>query len=266
MLTILEKNQINIYISNNIEEDFLIIDGNTRIPLIYFQYSINLDTSEVINIPSFDISNVGYKALDNLFTTSNNSYINTINNLTVYDTEIILDSFDYSHIKLVSADIPQFSNFDNSTINLINVLSNIETSLNYNDVGLLLTEGNKKDAAYKKYGENQSKTGELLELVLINSTIPKTVSLTLLGESLLTVEENVFKKIIFFEVLKSRLIKYLLSLCKTNDEVNVKDICLNVISEKTYIRRRSNIKYFINILRNQNIDALNLLLDKLILN
>lgn len=263
-LTMLKKNQINIYLSNIIEEDLLIIDDTIRIPIIYFEDSISLNTSKVTNITSFDISNVNYIISDNLFTTSSNSYINIINKFTSSDIEILLDSIDYSHLKLKSYDIPQFSNFVNSTINLINVLSNIETPLNYNDIGLLLTDGNKKDGAYKKYGENHSKTAELLELVSISSTTPKLVSLTSLGKTLLSVERSIFQKIIFFEILKCNLIKLLLSLCKLHDEVNVKEICLKVISEKTYIRRRSNIKSLVNILKVQEIKELNLLLNKLI--
>lgn len=263
ILTRLERNKINISLSKETEEDTLIIDNTTRIPLIYIYNSINLNTSKISYIDSFDLSTVKYHVIDNLFSHSNDSYINTIKNLSSSDIERLLDSLDYSNLELNSHDIPQFSNFDNSSINLINILSNIETPLKFNDIGLLLTEGSKKDAAYKKYGENQSKTAELLELVSISSKVPKIVSLTSLGENLLLTEKSTFEKIIFFQILKCNLIKHLISLCKTYDEVNVKKICLNVLSEKTYVRRRSNIKFLVNILKSQESTELNFLLNKL---
>lgn len=262
-LSTLNSKNINVIFSNNNESDMLFIDEKISIPLVYINKMIHLNTVKVIATTLSDISASSYNTLKELFTQSHNSYINTINNLTVSDINSIIDYIDYSDLKLTSNDILQFSNFDNSTINLISVLSNIEEPLNYDDVGLLLTEGNKKASAYKKYGENQSKTGKLLELVSISSTIPKTVYLTPLGESLLNIDREIFDNVIFFEVLKCNLIKLILSLCKLYDKVDIKDLCLSTISEKTYLRRRSNIKHLVNILKAKNIESLNILLDKL---
>lgn len=254
---------INVIFSDNIELDMLYIDESIKIPLVYINKTIHMNTNEVSETTSSDINYKKYNMLEGLFSSSNYSYIRTINNLNSLKINSIIDSLDYSDIQITSNDILQFSNFDNSTINLISVLSNIEEALNYNDVGLLLTEGDKKAGAYKKYGENQSKTGALLELVSISSSNPKIVSLTSLGKALLNVDKEVFDNVIFFETLKCTLVKHLLSLCKVNDTVDVKEICLSTLSEKTYIRRRSNIKYLINILKNKNIESLNNLLDKL---
>lgn len=262
-LSTLNSKNINVIFSNNNESDMLFIDEKISIPLVYINKMIHLNTVKVIATTLSDISASSYNTLKELFTQSHNSYINTINNLTVSDINSIIDYIDYSDLKLTSNDILQFSNFDNSTINLISVLSNIEEPLNYDDVGLLLTEGNKKASAYKKYGENQSKTGKLLELVSISSTIPKTVYLTPLGESLLNIDREIFDNVIFFEVLKCNLIKLILSLCKLYDKVDIKDLCLSTVSEKTYLRRRSNIKHLVNILKAKNIESLNILLDKL---
>ncbi|WP_027631546.1 hypothetical protein [Clostridium hydrogeniformans] len=262
-LSSLNTQKINIIFSNSVESDMLFIDEKISIPLVYINKMIHLNTGKVIETTLWDISTSSYNTLKGLFTHSDNSYISTVNNLTLPEINSIIDYIDYSYIQLTSNDILQFSNFDNSTINLISVLSNIEKPLNYNDVGLLLTEGDKKTDAYKKYGENQSKTGELLELVSISSSVPKTVSLTPLGEALLNVNKEVFDNIIFFEILKCNIIKHLISLCKFNYQVNVKEICVPTISEKTYLRRRSNIKYLVNLLKAKNIESLNILLDKL---
>ncbi len=262
-LSSLNTQKINIIFSNNVESDMLFIDENISIPLVYINKMIHLNTGKVIEITLSDIPISSYNTLKGLFTHSYNSYISTVNNLTVSDINSIIDYIDYSDLQLTSNDILQFSNFDNSTINLISVLSNIEEPLNYNDVGLLLTEGDKKASAYKKYGENQSKTGELLELVSISSSVPKTVSLAPLGKALLNIDKEVFDNVIFFETFKCNLIKLLLSLCKFNDQVEIKELCMSTISEKTYLRRRSNIKHLINILKAKNIESLNILLDKL---
>ncbi|SHJ10606.1 hypothetical protein SAMN02745163_01317 [Clostridium cavendishii DSM 21758] len=259
----LNTQKINIIFSNSVKSDMLFIDERISIPLVYINKTIHLNTGKVIETTLSDISTSSCNTLKGLFTHSDNSYISIVNNLTVLEINSIIDYINYSDIQLTSNDILQFSNFDNSTINLISVLSNIEEPLNYNDVGLLLTEGDKKPGAYKKYGENQSKTGELLELVSINSSVPKTVSLTPLGEALLNVNKEVFDNIIFFEILKCNLLKHLISLCKFNCQVNVKEICVPTISEKTYLRRRSNIKYLVNLLKAKNIESLNILLDKL---
>lgn len=259
----LNTQKINIIFSNSVESDMLFIDEKISIPLVYINKIIHLNTGKVIEKTLSDISTSSCNTLKGLFTHSDNSYISTVNNLTVSEINSIIDSIDYSDIQLTSNDILQFSNFDNSTINLISVLSSIEEPLNYNDVGLLLTEGDKKTGAYKKYGENQSKTGKLLELVSISSCVPKTISLTPLGKALLNVNKEVFDNVIFFEILKCNLIKHLILLCKFNYQVNVKEICVPTISEKTYLRRRSNIKYLVNLLKAKNIQSLNILLDKL---
>lgn len=263
LLSSLNTTNINIIFSNNVESDMLFIDEKISVPLVYINKMIHLNTVKVMETTLSDISTSSYNTLKGLFTHSNNSYISTINNLTVSDINSIIDYIDFSDIKLTSNDILQFSSFDNSTINLISVLSNIEETLNYDDIGLLLTEGNKKASAYKKYGENQSKTGELLELVSISSSIPKTVCLTPLGEALLNIDKEVFDNVIFFEVLKCNFIKLILSLCKLYDKIDIKELCISTISEKTYLRRRPNIKHLINILKAKNIESLNILLDKL---
>lgn len=264
-LSFLNTQRINIIFSNSIESDMLFIDEKISVPLVYINKMIHLNTGKVIETTLSDISSSIYNTLKGLFTHSDNSYISTVNNLTVSEINSIIDFIDYSDIQLTSNDILQFSNFNNSTTNLIYVLSNIDEPLNYNDVGLLLTEGTKKTGAYKKYGENQSKTGKLLELVSISSCVPKTVSLSPLGEALLNVNKEIFDNIIFFEILKCNLIKHLISLCKVSYQghVNVKEICVPTISEKTYLRRRSNIKYIVNILKAKKIESLNIFLDKL---
>ena len=262
-LSLINIQKINIIFSNRVEEDMLFIDKKISIPLIYINKMIYLNTGEVIEKTLSYIHISSYNTLKEIFTESDNSYISIVNNLTVSEINSIIDYIDYSDFQLNSNDILQFSNFNNSTINLIYVLSNIEESLNYNDLGLLLTESNKNASAYKKYGENQSKTGELLELVSISTSVPKTVSLTALGQTLLNSDKEEFDNVIFFQTLKCNLIKYLLSLCKFNEQVNVKELCMSIISEKTYLRRRSNIKHLVNILKAKHIESLNILLDKL---
>ncbi|WP_297638646.1 hypothetical protein [uncultured Clostridium sp.] len=263
LLTSLNEKNINIIFSNNIQSDMLSIDNFFSFPLVYINKMIFLNTN---NTTKENLKNISYSdpsTLKDLFIKSDNSYISNINTLTLSDINNLILDINYSDLELTSSDILQFSNFDNSTINLISILSEIDESLTYNEVGILLTNDSKKIGAYKKYGENQAKTGELLELVSISSSTPKTVTLTKLGKELLTVNKNIFDNIIFFEVLKCKFIKYLLSLCKFNERVNVKEICLPIVSEKTYLRRRSNIKHLITILRSKNIESLNMYLDKL---
>ncbi|MGL5411353.1 hypothetical protein [Cetobacterium sp.] len=262
LLTSLNKKNIHIIFSNTVQTDMLFIDNLFSIPLVYIDNIIFLNTGSITKESFKNIGCSDYSTLKDLFVESNNSYVSNINNLTISDINLLISHINYPELELTSSDILQFSSFDNSTIKLISILSEIEESLTYDEVGMLLTNDSKKLSAYKKYGENQSKTGELLELVSISSSTPKTVTLTQLGKELLTVNNTIFENVIFFETLKCKFIKYLLSQCKFNDNIDIKEICLPIISEKTYLRRRSNLKYLINILKSKNIKSLNIYLDK----
>lgn len=80
--------------------------------------------------------------------------------------------------------IPQFSNFDDGTYKLIDILFNEEDrGLTFNELGEKLEGPGKKEGAYKKYGENHAKLSELLDLTTISHERPRRVFLTRLGKS-----------------------------------------------------------------------------------
>lgn len=264
-LDLLFSNDIYLYSISTCFEDMLAIDYDTFTNIININDSLYLNTNNIKHsyedylIPScYLLSIVEKEPLNSI-----NSYINYISNLNEIQINNILFDNTLNNIELLPNDIPQFSNFNNSTINLTNNLSTSNSALTFNEIGLILTEEGKNDAAYKKYGENQSKTAELLELVSISSSVPKKVSLTPLGQIFNDLDSTTRNSVLFYQILKTNIIKQIINLANFNNEILLSSLCTNTISIKTYIRRRSNIKCFISILKEKNIETLNNTLSKI---
>ncbi len=76
----------------------------------------------------------------------------------------IIDSFDYS-LPLDSNLVPQFADAD-AVDNAVHILNSIdEYSLDYKSLGYYLIREERKEEAYRKYGENHGKGAALLGLI-----------------------------------------------------------------------------------------------------
>jgi len=149
---------------------------------------------------------------------------------------------------IIKADlIPQFSNFDNGTINLVNILTDVgKIILSFNEIGEILIGQDKSDSAKKKYGENHSKLAELLGFVKINNNSPRGVIITKLGKKLHFSSFAERQSILINQILQMQLIKDLCN--KDLDSFNLSEYLCSFLAESTAKRRYSNVKHIIKIL------------------
>lgn len=163
----------------------------------------------------------------------------------------IADFLDYIFQELgeegiTAKDIFQFSNFEDCTVNLCNLLKSCNNpGVTHIDAGrLLLSDGKKrKDGAYTKYGENHLKTGLLLGLIF---SITNTYFLSSIGMVYNEINENTRYKLLTRLILRNKLVIRMIRATR-NGKVNMRQF-LYMLSDSTFIRRRSNIKTILGIL------------------
>lgn len=112
---------------------------------------------------------------------------------------------------------------------------------------LLQNDGvSRNDGAYTKYGENHAKTATYLGYLF---SIKRFYYVSAIGYVLskLSVEEQ--EKLFVRLLLRTNLFKTVFYLVK-NGNVSMRDI-FDMLSEKTYIRRKNNIYYFFQKLKNE---------------
>ena len=156
-----------------------------------------------------------------------------------------------SEVHLNSSDIPQFSSFEDGALILPSFLKvNNNPGYTFIEIGKLLCTPGKKDGAYTKYGENQSKLAELLGLVYITHN-PRHVYLSDIGSRFLSLSEDNQRLFLKYQIYNMPVIKCLFNLC-FNENISISDFILNVseLSTSTAVRRSSNIKKLIKILLN----------------
>ena len=145
-----------------------------------------------------------------------------------------------------SANIPQFSFFDNGTIFLIEKLRmGGNYGPTFKELGEQFLGQGKKKGAYVKYGENHAKLGRLYDLVYIKKDRVSRVYLSTLGRILEGLEieeqEELLSKFSFKIPIIQQCIKY--------DILNsdgVMELLMEYLSVNTALRRKSNV---INILK-----------------
>ena len=170
----------------------------------------------------------------------------TISSSSLNDLFKILDSFPISSVDI--AMVPQFSNFEDATVNLINIFLDDE-SLSFEEIGNKLRSGIGNLDSFKKYGENHSKLAALLDLVVIREADHKQfVSLSPVGKYL---KDTTYSEILNFstkQILRIPIIQQLIIHSKV-DEAFIEDIiALSGAKPSTIKRRTSSIKYLIDLL------------------
>ena len=148
---------------------------------------------------------------------------------------------------IYSADVFQFSAFENATTNLCSKINCCENAgLNFLEIGkLLLNDGvMRKDMAFRKYGENHIKMAEVLGLAF---KYERTYYLSPIGCVYEKLSEAEKDKLIIRLILRSKLISQLFS-SALKGAVDMK-VFLYDLAESTYERRKSNIKYVIELLK-----------------
>jgi len=176
---------------------------------------------------------------------------------TIYEFSELFISFILSHsvgslIKLSNnfyqeintANIPQFSNFDNASINLTKTLIDCgDFGPDFVKLGKYLTDKGKNTVAYRKYGENHSKLSCLLGLSLLDlSKRPNRVYLTHLGSSLSKLDIEKQKEITIKLCIQIPIISISLKEAQEN-KIYIRKKMLQYLSETTVNRRISNVMY-----------------------
>ena len=172
------------------------------------------------------------------------NYIDTILNMPL--DRIVHHIKNLKREPITAADVFQFSDFDDATTNLCSIIKcDSNKGLNYLETGKLLL-GNKiqrKDGAYRKYGENHIKMATSIGLAFKFNDIYYLSPLGCVFDELDTETRD---KLLLRLLLRNKLVSQLLSeaLRKSFDM----EAYLYDLSKSTYIRRRTNIKYVISII------------------
>lgn len=191
-----------------------------------------IDDSELFDV--CDVTKV--KVLSNQFQTCTRSFLSftkeRINKNELYD--------------LVPFDIVQFSNFDDCTIELVKVLYfSGNKGYSYEELGSLLLDSKRKNLALKKYGENHSKTANVLGLTKIVKINKRTqVFLTNLGLYYYSLDDDSRIWLMKFMILRSKYIsnlikKSLIGTFRVYEEVSF-------LKKSTIKRRLPNLKRLYN--------------------
>ncbi len=148
--------------------------------------------------------------------------------------------------QITSKDVFQFSDFSDATLVICEkIKAHNNPGVKYIDVGKILLDDGKirKDGAYTKYGENHVKTAEAIGLFF---ELSSTYFLSCLGYVYCDLSNDDRKKLLTRLLLRNRLIVRMMQ-ASENGNVNAREF-LYMLSDSTYLRRKSNIKAVLNIL------------------
>ncbi len=193
-----------------------------------------------------DVVKFIYDSSSFLFDVFDNDTSNLDNYCFCFDSEEFIsvlrrrvDSF--QSVDLTYSDIFQFSNFENCTFELVKKLHySGNKGLSFEDVGKILIGGNRKDTAFKKYGENHSKTAFILGLVKITKVSSKSkIFLTNMGYFFFLLNESDRSNLLKYLILKSNFIMTLISK-SLNSRFSIRNE-LSFLKDSTYKRRLPNL-------------------------
>lgn len=160
-------------------------------------------------------------------------------------------------------DVFQFSRMEDATLIICEkVKANNNPGMKYLDVGKLLLDDGKrrKNGAYTKYGENHVKTAESIGLFF---ELSRTYFLSCLGHVYCELPEKDQQKLLVRLLLRNRLIVRMIQ-ASENGNINAREF-FYMLSDSTYLRRKSNVKAILNILADSEEYNFNDFVNKIIL-
>ena len=190
--------------------------------------------------------NAGCKCASNIYSVCKR-VVDTLLSLSHKEIIDIIDQYPITSIDVST--VPQYSDFEDSTTRLIEVLG--EGQFTYEELGQKLYEGTNSHQSNTKYGENQAKLGTLLDLAIIreiNDSIGKrkVVSISPLGKYISTLEPAIQDEILCKLCYRIEIIQQLIIHTKDNNEVKMLDILSKTGAKSSTITRRSpNVKELI---------------------
>ena len=148
--------------------------------------------------------------------------------------------------RIEARDVFQFSNLDDGTAIFCEKMKKTDNpGMKFLDIGRILLDDGKerKDGALVKYGENHVKTAEMLGL---SFELCNTYYLSGIGYIYADLSREKQEKFLTRLVLRNKLVTRLYQASR-NGRVNMREF-LYMLSDSTYIRRRSNVKAVLGIL------------------
>ena len=182
--------------------------------------------------------------------------VDAINSVSMCDIITIIEKYPRTSIDVSL--IPQFSNYENGTSNLIRVLN--KSDYTYEDLAIEL-QGDQGSSANKKYGENHAKLGALLDLAMITEDVSegkkrKKVAITSLGRYVLSLSKDEGECVIRKLILRIPIIQQLI-IRSSDCEVYLTEVLRNSgASQSTIIRRKPNVTELINRLIHTTEEAI----------
>ena len=162
------------------------------------------------------------------------------------DYDILLETKE----SITPKDVFQFSNLEACTSKICHVLAEAgNPGVKFAQAGeLLLNDGKKrKETAYIKYGENQLKTATALGLLY---ELSNTYFLSCIGIYYERLSADDQKKLVTRLFLRSKLIARLIK-ASSLATVDARQF-LYMLSESTYIRRKTNLKHVLKFLNSSD--------------
>lgn len=163
--------------------------------------------------------------------------------------------------KIEAGDVFQFSDLDDGTVLFCEKMKRTDNpGMKFIDIGRLLLDDGKerKDGALVKYGENHAKTAEMLGL---SFELCKTYYLSGIGYIYAELPKEKQERFLTRLVLRNKLVTRLYQASK-NGNVNMREF-LYMLSDSTYLRRKSNVKAIIGILGNSSETDFEVFINKL---
>ena len=145
---------------------------------------------------------------------------------------------------VMAANVFQFSNFDDATINICRNICKVGNSgVKFIEVANLLLTDNvpRKDGALSKYGENHIKTAEAMGLAFRNDS--KIYYLSAWGCVFAELSNDAQEKFLLRLIIRNKLITQLF--IAANHGAFDLEAFLYDLSKSTYLRRRTNINRII---------------------
>lgn len=167
-------------------------------------------------------------------------YIKELINIDISDYLLWLDQH-FGTIILSVEDAIQYSNFEDATVRIVEkLISAGDLGYSHIEIGKFLQNDGitRKDGANTKYGENHAKTAQYLGYVF---SINRCYYVSSVGYILNELSGEEQDKLFARLFIRTNLFKTVYYLSKSGN-VCLRDI-FDMLSEKTYIRRRSNIKF-----------------------
>lgn len=204
----------------------------------FFSYNIDLCFNQLIldnklSIHKQDIEN----------------YLDSIINIPLADfLEYIFNNI--SREPIAAADTFQFSDFIDATTNICSLLYNRDPlGISFIEMGRLLLNDNiqRKDGALTKYGENHLKTAMLLGLTFKHE---KLYYLSAIGYVFQMYPNAQQEQLLHRLIIRNKLVRQII-LKASNGSFELESYLYD-LSRTTYIRRRTNIKHVLNILKSSS--------------